>query len=231
MCAVVFTLFAIFASAAAGAPALAVSALAPVAPAMRHLATACAGSTLNHTDSDTTSTDLSAADCAAWQEGYDELGGGARWIKCGDKRDPCGCSGVVCVGGNITSVWLNENNMAGSPPSAFSKLTQLTTLILHGKDDPRVHPSQSLELYRQLKLVGQAPVRLVLYPGEGHGNAKSASRLDYALRTLRWMEHYLKGAGGDPPDPDIDYASYLPWGDDEDEDGDDPPETIVSAAR
>jgi dipeptidyl aminopeptidase/acylaminoacyl peptidase len=31
-------------------------------------------------------------------------------------------------------------------------------LILHGKDDPRVHPSQSLELYRNLKILGQTPV-------------------------------------------------------------------------
>ena len=36
-------------------------------------------------------------------------------------------------------------------------------LILHGKSDPRVHPSQSLELYRHLKVRGKAPVRLVLY--------------------------------------------------------------------
>lgn len=43
-------------------------------------------------------------------------------------------------------------------------------LILHGKEDPRVFPGQSLELYRFLKVRGQAPVRLILYPGEGHGN-------------------------------------------------------------
>ena len=61
--------------------------------------------------------------------------------------------------------------------------------------------------------MGQAPVRLVWYPGEGHGNARSAARLDYALRTLRWMEHYLKGPSGDLPDPDIVYAAYLPWAD------------------
>ena len=44
-------------------------------------------------------------------------------------------------------------------------------LILHGKDDPRVHPAQSLELYRHLKMRGKAPVRLVLYPGEGTATA------------------------------------------------------------
>ncbi|GEM_PF-3077073 len=52
----------------------------------------------------------------------------------------------------------------------------------------------------------QAPVRLVLYPGEGHGNRRAASRLDYNLRLLQWMEHYLKGPGGAPPPYELDYG-------------------------
>ena len=86
-------------------------------------------------------------------------------------------------------------------------------LILHGKDDPRVDPGQSREMYRHLKLRGSAPVRLVLYPGEGHGNRKAASRLDYALRSLQWFEHYLKGPGGAPPEPELDYAPAEPAAD------------------
>ena len=62
-----------------------------------------------------------------------------------------------------------------------------------------MHPSQSLELYRYLKMTGKAPVRLVLYPGEGHGNRDAASRLSYSRRLMRWMEHYLRGPGGEPP--------------------------------
>ena len=77
-------------------------------------------------------------------------------------------------------------------------------LILHGKEDPRVHPSQSLTMYRFLKTLDQAPVRLVWYPGEGHGNRKAAARLDYALRLVRWMEHYVTGPGGDMPAFDLD---------------------------
>jgi dipeptidyl aminopeptidase/acylaminoacyl peptidase len=83
-------------------------------------------------------------------------------------------------------------------------------LILHGKDDPRVHPSQSLELYNHLKSLGQAPVRLVWYPGEGHGNRGSAARLDFNLRMLGWFEHYLKGPGGPPPDPKVEYEEKMP---------------------
>ena len=90
-------------------------------------------------------------------------------------------------------------------PIYHIKKGKTPTLILHGKDDPRVHPGQSMELFRHLKTLGKVPVRLVFYPGEGHGNRKSAARYDYNLRLLRWMEHYLKGPGGKAPDKDLDY--------------------------
>lgn len=78
-------------------------------------------------------------------------------------------------------------------------------LILAGKDDTRVHPSQSMVLYRYLKTLGKVPVRLVLYPGEGHGNRKAAARLDYSIRLMRWMDHYLQGDGGTPPPYEIEH--------------------------
>ena len=127
-------------------------------------------------------------------------------------------------------LWEDWEYFEQASPIFYATRNRTPTLILHGEEDPRVHPSQSLELYRTLKLLDQAPVRLVLYPGEGHGNARSAARLDYALRTLRWMEHYLTGPGGDPPDPDIDYAAYLPWAAEEDGGEDAAPETSGSAA-
>jgi len=81
-------------------------------------------------------------------------------------------------------------------------------LILHGDADPRVDPTQSRMFYRFLKLIeGGPPVRLVLYPGEGHGNRRAASRYDYSLRLMRWMNHYLKGQGGDPPPYRVEYGS------------------------
>lgn len=78
-------------------------------------------------------------------------------------------------------------------------------LIMHGKSDPRVHPAQSLELFRQLKTIGKTPVRLVYYPGEGHGNRKAAARYDYNLRSKRWFEHYLQGEGGEAPPHELIY--------------------------
>jgi dipeptidyl aminopeptidase/acylaminoacyl peptidase len=95
-------------------------------------------------------------------------------------------------------------------PIYHAKKSKTPVLILHGKEDARVHPSQSMELYRYLKTVGQAPVRLVFYPDEKHGNRKAAGRYDYSLRLIRWMEHYLKGPGGDPPPYELDYNLLNP---------------------
>ncbi len=90
-------------------------------------------------------------------------------------------------------------------PIFYADRARTPLLILGGKEDPRVHPSQSLVLYRYLKVRSKAPVRLVLYPGEGHGNRLAAHRLDYNLRMIGWMEHYLKGPGGEPPPYEIEY--------------------------
>lgn len=74
---------------------------------------------------------------------------------------------------------------------------QTPILIMHGAEDTRVHPSQSLELYRHLKVrKPDLPLRLVFYPGEGHGNTRASSRLDYSYRMLRWFDTYLMT--GDP---------------------------------
>jgi dipeptidyl aminopeptidase/acylaminoacyl peptidase len=80
---------------------------------------------------------------------------------------------------------------------------------MHGEDDPRVSVTQSTELYRALKVLDETPVRLVLYPGEGHGNRKAAAQYDYMLRAIRWMEHYLQGEGGDPPQYELDYKAAV----------------------
>ncbi|MEE8450877.1 MAG: S9 family peptidase [Thermoguttaceae bacterium] len=103
-------------------------------------------------------------------------------------------------------LWDDWDYFLERSPIRHVQKNRTPTLILHGEDDPRVHPSQSLELYRHLKTLGQAPVRLVWYPGEGHGNRRAASRLDYNLRLLRWMQRYLQGPGGELPELTIDYA-------------------------
>ncbi len=91
-------------------------------------------------------------------------------------------------------IWTYENYelVYDRSPVKYAHLSKTPTLVLHGKEDPRVHPSQGLEVYRALKVHGSAPVRLIWYPGQGHGNSKNTSRLDYAVRTMEWFDYYLK---------------------------------------
>lgn len=75
-------------------------------------------------------------------------------------------------------------------------------LIMHGDSDTRVSPTQSYELYRNLKTrQPDVPVRLVLYPGEPHGNRRAASRYDYNLRMMEWFDTYLMTGDRDAPLP------------------------------
>lgn len=94
-------------------------------------------------------------------------------------------------------------------PIYHADKTRTPLLIMAGDKDPRVHPSQSLEMYRNVKLRTDTPVRLVFYPGEVHGNRNTAARYDYALRLQRWMNFYLKGPGKGLPEYEIDHASAL----------------------
>ena len=76
-------------------------------------------------------------------------------------------------------------------PISYVENARTPLLIAGGTADSRVHPSQSLQLYRALKLSGKVPVRYVRYPGEGHGNRRAAARDDYTRRLMRWMDHFL----------------------------------------
>ena len=105
-------------------------------------------------------------------------------------------------------IWTHENfeKVYDRSPVKWAKDSRTPTLILHGTEDPRVHPSQSLELYRSLKMHGKAPVRLIWYPGEGHGNRRNPARLDYIMRTMDWFDFYLQGDGTGMPPSTLEYG-------------------------
>ena len=85
----------------------------------------------------------------------------------------------------------NWMNLLERSPIFHAGKADTPILILHGEKDTRVHPSQSMELYRSIKVRTDTPVRLVFYPNEGHGNRRAAAQYDYALRLMRWMDTYL----------------------------------------
>ena len=109
--------------------------------------------------------------------------------------------------------WEDWMDLLERSPVFYAGQSQTPMLILHGERDTRVHPSQSLEMYRSLRLRSEAPVRLIYYPDEGHGNRQAAAQFDYAHRMMRWFDHYLMGEGGEPPAPDLDLDALL--GDDD----------------
>ncbi|MCA9322635.1 MAG: S9 family peptidase, partial [Planctomycetes bacterium] len=104
-------------------------------------------------------------------------------------------------------LWDDWQDFLEASPIYHLKNAKTPILIAHGKDDPRVPVAQSRELYQALKIRGGVPVRLVLYPGEGHGNRRRASQLDYGLRQMRWFEHFLLRGEKDLPPSDIEYQA------------------------
>jgi dipeptidyl aminopeptidase/acylaminoacyl peptidase len=105
--------------------------------------------------------------------------------------------------------WEDWMWMLKRSPVYHADKTRTPLLILAGDRDPRVHPSQSLEMYRYVKLRTDTPVRLVFYPGEKHGNKHTAAQFDYALRLERWMSYYLTGPADSLPPYEIDHAARM----------------------
>jgi dipeptidyl aminopeptidase/acylaminoacyl peptidase len=101
-------------------------------------------------------------------------------------------------------IWEDYQSFLERSPIYYAGQAKTPLLIMAGKEDTRVDPGQSYELYRHIKTRTDTPVRLVLYPGEGHGNRNSTARLDYNLRMMRWFNEYLKGEKGTQPDAELE---------------------------
>ena len=98
--------------------------------------------------------------------------------------------------------WEEWDHLLERSPIFHVDKAETPILIMHGDGDTRVSPTQSYELYRNIKTrKPDTPVRLVLYPGEGHGNRRAASRYDYNLRMMEWFDTYLKTGDRDAAMP------------------------------
>lgn len=99
-------------------------------------------------------------------------------------------------------------------PIYWAHQSKTATLIYGGAADTRVHPSQSMELYRRMKVNNHPAVRLVQYPGEGHGNRKQVGQIDVLHRQVQWFDWYVrdkKPLNGEMPPLDISDAYGLDW--------------------
>jgi len=99
-------------------------------------------------------------------------------------------------------------------PIYWAHQSKTATLIYGGAADTRVHPSQSLELYRRMKMNNHPAVRLVQYPGEHHGNRNQVGQIDVIIRQISWFDWYvrdLKPLDGPMPPLDISDSYGLDW--------------------
>lgn len=103
------------------------------------------------------------------------------------------------------AIWDSWDKQLKTSPIYHVDKAQTPILIMHGAEDPRVHPAQSMELYRHLKVRHpELPLRLIFYPGEGHGNRHASARYDYNLRMMQWFDTYLKTGNAKAARPSLD---------------------------
>eukprot|EP00937_MAST-01D_sp_MAST-1D-sp2_P001629 g1629.t1 len=106
------------------------------------------------------STSLAAAECTAWQQIYDSMGGSS-WGVCQrelERSDPCFCSSssqfVTCEGGHVVKLNLPTNRLVGSIPASISSFSHLRSLNLAGNRIGGTIPAaiSSLTALEQLSL-------------------------------------------------------------------------------
>ena len=78
---------------------------------------------------------------------------------------------------------------AGSPVWQVAAIEK-PLLIVHGLQDPIVHPLQSEELVEALKREGKT-FEYKTYPDEGHGLLRRRNRIDFHQRLERFLDWYL----------------------------------------
>ncbi len=88
------------------------------------------------------------------------------------------------------SVYDDPGVYAKSSAINFIKQVKTPTLVVVGERDAETPAPQSFEFWHALRAQG-VPTSLVVYPGEGHGFAREASRRDVLARALAWFDRYL----------------------------------------
>jgi dipeptidyl aminopeptidase/acylaminoacyl peptidase len=84
--------------------------------------------------------------------------------------------------------------------SAYRKVKDVTTplLIQSGDQDRRVSPEQSIQFYEAMKRIGKTPVKLVVYPGQGHGISDPRLAKDRMMRNVEWFSYWVPVVGQKP---------------------------------
>ncbi len=89
--------------------------------------------------------------------------------------------------------WDNPQEWAQRSAITHVKHVKTPLLLLHGGEDVTTSVNQSLMYFTALRDLGQAPVRYIKFPRQGHGIDEP--RLDYIRLSeeIRWFQKYVKG--------------------------------------
>ena len=82
-------------------------------------------------------------------------------------------------------LWEDWDYFEKASPIYYATRNRTPTLILHGKDDPRVNPGQSLELYRHLKGSGR---RCAFVSTRARGTARPIRGRGWTTRSYAWLD-------------------------------------------
>ena len=107
-------------------------------------------------------------------------------------------------GNSQIGVRFNDSYFQGPPwdytahyveKSPFFRLNEVRTptIIPFGAQDRVVPTEQGWQHYRALQQVGEAPVRYLLFPGEGHGLSRISHQKRKVEEELAWFDTYLWG--------------------------------------
>jgi len=82
--------------------------------------------------------------------------------------------------------------------SAYRYVERVTTplLIQVGENDARVPAQQSDMFYEAMREIGNAPVEMVVYPGQPHGVREPRLQRDRMLRNVAWFARWIPTAAG-----------------------------------
>ncbi|TVR73574.1 MAG: S9 family peptidase [Marinilabiliales bacterium] len=88
--------------------------------------------------------------------------------------------------------WDNWEAFKRNSPVYFAQNVNTPLLLMHNDEDGAVDFTQGIEYYNTLRRL-KKPVIMLQYEGENHGLRKTANQIDYAVRMMEYLDHYLKG--------------------------------------
>ena len=101
--------------------------------------------------------------------------------------------GVEYDQGFLTGPWWEQwDAFVRNSPLFSAKKINTPLLIVHGDQDPAVPFDQSVEMFNNLRRMGDKPVVLLQYVGEDHSLRKEENIKDAEKRINQFFDHFLK---------------------------------------